>query len=112
MGKYSDEYIIQICPNGTEGERVRIGDLDIALPAQPAEEEIAGHGLPNHMQLWERVPMPKELSRIKSMDEWAEMLGSSGRSFLRISKRNFAVGVKAFGFTMGVSLHILRVGTT
>jgi hypothetical protein len=72
MGKYSDEYIIQICPNGTEGERVRIGDLDIALPAQPAEEEIAGHGLPNHMQLWERVPMPKELSRIKSMDEWAE----------------------------------------
>ena len=72
MGKYSDEYIIQICPNGTEGERVRIGDLDIALPTQPAEEEIAGHGLPNHMQLWERVSMPKELSRIKSMDEWAE----------------------------------------
>ena len=25
------------------------------------------------MQLWKRVSMPKELSRIKSMDEWAEM---------------------------------------
>ncbi len=25
------------------------------------------------MQVWRRIPMPKELSRIKSMDEWAEM---------------------------------------
>ncbi len=112
MGKYSDEYIIQICPNGTEGERVRIGDLDIALPAQPAEEEIAGHGLPNHMQLWERVPMPKELSRIKSMDEWLRRQESSERSFVRISRRSFAVGVRAFGFTMTAGLHILRAGTT
>ena len=66
------DYIIQICPKGTEGEIIRIADLDIALPSQPPEEEIEGYGRPNHMQLWERVPMPKELLRIKSMDEWAE----------------------------------------
>jgi hypothetical protein len=72
MAKSTDEYIIQICPNGTEGEIVRIGDLDIALPAQPPEEEIEGYGRPDHLQLWERLPMPKELLRIKSMDEWAE----------------------------------------
>ena len=64
---------ISICPNGTKGESLSIGGLDISLPAQPPEEEIAGHGLANNMQLWKRVPMPKELSRIKSMDEWAEM---------------------------------------
>ena len=67
------EDIIAICPNGTKGESLSIGGLDIALPAQPPKKEIQGYGKPNHMQLWERVSMPKELSRIKSMDEWAEM---------------------------------------
>jgi len=74
MDKYSDaEDIIAICPNGTKGKVVSIGGLDIALPSEPPKKEIAGHGRPNNMQLWERVSMPKELSRIKSMDEWAEM---------------------------------------
>ena len=67
------EDIIAICPNGTKGETVSIGGILIALPAQPPEKEIAGYGRPNNLQLWERIPMPKELSRIKSMDEWAEM---------------------------------------
>ncbi len=69
---YTDEDIISICPEGTKGEVIQIGGLDIALPTQPPPEQIAGHGLPNHMQLWKRVSMPEELSRIKSMDEWAE----------------------------------------
>ena len=67
-----EEPVVAICPDGTTGEIVRIGDLDIALPAQPPAKEIAGYGKSNDMQLWERVSMPKELSRIKSMDEWAE----------------------------------------
>ena len=74
MAKSTDaEDIIAICPNGTKGEIVRIGGLDIALPAQPPKKKIAGYGKPNHMQLWERVSMPEEMLRIKSMDEWAEM---------------------------------------
>jgi hypothetical protein len=68
-----DEAVISICPKGTTGEIVSIGDLDIALPAQPPKKEIEGYGRPNHLQLWERIPMPEELSRIKSMDEWSEM---------------------------------------
>jgi len=68
-----DEDVVAICPKGTQGEVISIGGLLIALPAQPPQKEIAGHGRPNHLQLWERVPMPEELSRIKSMDEWGEM---------------------------------------
>ena len=63
----------QFAPTVRKVKVFRSVELHIALPAQPPEEEIEGHGLPNHMQLWKRVSMPKELSRIKSMDEWAEM---------------------------------------
>ena len=63
---------ISICPNGTKGECIERGDLLISLPAQPPEEEIEGYGKPDHLQLWQRFPMPEELSRIKSMDEWSE----------------------------------------
>jgi hypothetical protein len=73
MAKYSDEDPIRICPKGTEGENIEVGGLVISLPAAPPKEEISGYGRPADMQLWERVPMPEELSRIKSMDEWGEM---------------------------------------
>ena len=68
-----DTPAIAICPKGTQGEVVQHGSLLIMLPAQPPKKEIAGYGKPDHMQVWERVPMPQELSRIKSMDEWGEM---------------------------------------
>jgi len=64
---------IAICPKGTQGEVVEHGSLLIMLPAEPPKKEIAGYGKPDHMQVWERIPMPQELSRIKSMDEWGEM---------------------------------------
>jgi len=74
MAKYSDDQdAIAICPKGTKGEVLELGGLLIALPAQPPEKEIFGHEKPNDLQLWERIPMPQELSRIKSMDEWLEM---------------------------------------
>ena len=67
-----DSDTISICPKGTEGKSVEIGGLVIVLPATPPKEEIEGYGKPKHLQLWQRIPMPEELSRIKSMDEWAE----------------------------------------
>jgi hypothetical protein len=73
MDKSYDKDIIRICPKGTEGEVVQLGGLNIALPSQPPKEKISGYGKPDHMQLWKRFLMPEELSRIKSMDEWAEM---------------------------------------
>ncbi len=68
-----EDLAIKICPKGTEGESIELGGLVIVLPAQPPKKQIAGHDRPNDLQLWERVSMPTELSRIKSMDEWGEM---------------------------------------
>ena len=68
-----DELGVSICPKGTQGEVLELGGLLIVLPAQPPEKEIAGYGQPDEMQVWERNPMPEELSRVRSMDEWSEM---------------------------------------
>ena len=71
--KDSDEFAISICPNGTEGEIIELGGLFICLPKRPPKKNISGYKESNSMQMWRRIPMPKELSRIRSMDEWAEM---------------------------------------
>jgi len=68
-----NELAISICPKGTQGEIVELGGLVIVLPAVPPKKQIQGYGKPKDMQMWERVSMPEELSRIKSMDEWGEM---------------------------------------
>ena len=71
--KEYEEPAIKICPNGTEGEIIELGGLLICLPERPKKKDIFGYKESNSMQMWGRVPMPKELSRIRSMDEWAEM---------------------------------------
>jgi len=68
-----EEPAVKICPNGTEGELIELGGLLICLPKRPPKKDIIGYKKSNDMQVWKRTPMPKELSRIKSMDEWAEM---------------------------------------
>jgi hypothetical protein len=71
--KEYDTPAIKICPNGTEGEIIELGSLLICLPKRPPKKEIFGYKKSNALQVWERVPLPKELSRISSMDEWEEM---------------------------------------
>lgn len=66
-----EDDVIKICPNGTLGDIIEIGGLRIGLPETP-KGKIKGQELEADMQVWERVPMPKELSRIRSMDEWSE----------------------------------------
>ena len=68
-----NEPAIKICPNGTEGEIIELGGLLICLPKRPPKKNIIGHKESDSMQVWQRVSMPQELSRIKSVDEWAEM---------------------------------------
>ena len=68
-----DEPAVKICPNGTEGEVIELGGLLICLPKRPPKKQISGHKESKSLQMWGRPPMPKELSRIRSMDEWAEM---------------------------------------
>ncbi|MDG1949217.1 MAG: hypothetical protein P8J32_00130 [bacterium] len=65
-----DEEVIAICPNDTAGEVLNIGGLFIGLPKTP--KKLPGEGVEADMQVWHRVSMPEELSRIRSMDEWAE----------------------------------------
>ena len=71
--KEYEDPAVKICPNGTEGELIELGGLLICLPKRPPKKEIFGHKEANTMQVWRRIPMPKELSRIRSMDEWSEM---------------------------------------
>lgn len=68
---YEDE-VVNICPHDTKGEVIEISGLEIQLPALPSDDEILFAGLPKDQQYWRRTEMPKELSSIRSMDEWAE----------------------------------------
>ena len=67
-----EEKVISICPNDTVGEIVVVGALPIALPEKPKHKDIAGHNLRKEDQRWERVALPKDLSVIRSMDEWSD----------------------------------------
>lgn len=68
-----DEKAIAICPAGTIGDVVELGGLIIVLPKTPKVKDILFHDLPVQGQRWRRSDLPEELSRIRSMDEWAEM---------------------------------------
>ena len=92
---------ISICPNGTEGEAVELGGLVIVLPAQPPKKQIAGHDKPKHLQVWERQPMPTELSRIKSMDEWLEMPREFRQKFRPYIEEEFRRRREGFWFFNG-----------
>ncbi len=69
----TNENPIVIDPNGTKGEVIDIGGLHICLPVKPRKSEILFSDRKKDMQMWERLPMPEELRRIRSMDEWGEM---------------------------------------
>ena len=68
---YEDQ-AVKICPDGTVGDIQEIDGLYICLPKAPPQNRVYGANLETSMQVWKRVPMPPELSRIRSMDEWAE----------------------------------------
>ena len=70
LDDYTEE-VVKICPNGTIGDIIELGGLFIGLPEVP-KRGIQGEGVETDLQMWGRVPMPKELSRLRSMDEWAE----------------------------------------
>jgi len=66
------EVLINICQNGTQGEVIEISNLSIQLPKQPAKRDILFYDLPKKNQYWKRSELPRELSQIRSMDEWYE----------------------------------------
>ena len=84
-----DKQGIVICPNGTQGEVVEIGDLLIVLPSTPEPDQIANHGLPQEDQYWKRQELPEELLRVRSMDEWLESPKEFRQKFRPYVEREF-----------------------
>ena len=84
-----DEYVVNICPNDSDGEVTEIGGLNIQLPKAPRDEEILNYGREVHMQMWQRLPVPEELQRIRSMDEWYEMPSEFKKRFSPYIEQEF-----------------------
>ena len=84
-----DEYIVSICPNDTQGEIITIGGVDIQLPKTPEKKEILFNDRESNMQMWERLPVPAELQRIRSMDEWYEMPSDFKKRFSPYIEKEF-----------------------
>ena len=80
---------IKIDPNGTEGETIELHGLLVVLPKKPKRSEILFHEKPKAMQMWERIPMPEELQRIRSMDEWLEKPAEFRRKFRAYIEQEF-----------------------
>jgi len=72
LEEYEEKGVV-ICPNGTVGDHVELGGILVVLPKKPTKKHILYSDLPKQDQFWRRADIPKELSRIRSMDEWAEM---------------------------------------
>ena len=84
-----EEYAVNICPNNTSGEIIEIGDVLIQLPEAPKDEEILNYGRVVDMQMWRRLPVPEELRRIRSMDEWYEMPSEFKKRFSPYIEQEF-----------------------
>ena len=80
---------IKIDPNGTEGEIIELHGLLIVLPKKPKRSEILFHDKPKAMQMWQRIPMPEELQRIRSMDEWLEKPAEFRKKFRTYIEQEF-----------------------
>ena len=77
---YEDQGI-KIDPNGSVGESIELHGILVVLPNKPKRSEILFHDQPKSMQLWRRIPMPEELQKIRSMDEWYEKPSEFRRKF-------------------------------
>lgn len=68
-----DEPVVNICPQGTDGDVINISDVYVQLPAVPAKKEILFSNLKKEEQYWRRIEPPVDLMKIRSMDEWNDM---------------------------------------
>ena len=79
---------------------VRLSNLvgwSLYFPLSLPKKQIEGYGKAVDMQMWERRPMPEELSRIRSMDEWSEMPREFRQKFSAYIEEEFRRRRGAFG---------------
>ena len=93
-----DEQAVGICPDGTQGKVITISGLHIMLPKQPADSDIAFYDLPQEQQYWRRQELPKELLRIRSMDEWMEAPSEFRKKFRPYIEEEFRRRRQGFWF--------------
>lgn len=67
-----DDSVVNICPDDSEGEIIEISGIDIQLPKKPGKKDILFSDKKKSDQHWNRIPIPEDLAKIRSMDEWAE----------------------------------------
>ena len=80
---------IKIDPNATEGDIIELHGLLVVLPKKPKRSEILFHEKPKAMQMWQRIAMPEELQRIRSMDEWLEKPSEFRKKFHTYIEQEF-----------------------
>ena len=80
---------IKIDPNGTEGEHVELHGIFVVLPKKPKRSEILFHDKPKELQMWQRIPLPEELQRVRSMDEWFEKPAEFRNKFRSYVEKEF-----------------------
>jgi len=84
-----ENYVVNICPHDTSGEVIQIGGIDIQLPKQPSKKEILFNERDVPLQMWKRIPVPAEMQRIRSMDEWYEMQSDFKKKFSPYIEKEF-----------------------
>ena len=67
-----EEPVVNICPDGTEGLIMEVGDLPIQLPKVPPKNKILFYNFKKEEQYWRRQELPSDLAIISSMDEWSQ----------------------------------------
>ena len=80
---------IKIDPNGGEGEAIELHGLLIVLPKKPPRSQILFHDKPKSLQMWQRTPLPEEMQRIRSMDEWYEKPSEFRKKFSAYIEQEF-----------------------
>ena len=85
---YEDQGI-KIDPNGSGGEAIELHGLLVVLPKKPPRSKILFHDRPKHLQLWKRIPMPEEMQRVRSMDEWLEKPSEFRKKFSPYIEQEF-----------------------
>jgi hypothetical protein len=94
---YNEQYdMVVISKTGKIGEVINISGLKIALPLVPTEC-YSRHEKP-YDQYWERMELPKELSRIQSIFQWNDMPSEFKNKWVDYIEQEFDYRENGFWF--------------
>lgn len=88
LDEYEDKGIV-LDPLCTHGEVLELHGILAVLPKKPKKKDILFHDKPKSLQMWQRIDMPEELQRIRSMDEWYEKPGEFRKKFSPYIEKEF-----------------------